>query len=101
MKCMFLAKRGRQDILTGISLLSTRVQTPNEDYWNKLNRLLSYLKSTINIILCLEADDVHELKWYVDASFGTHSDLKSHTGSIFTLGKGTICNDSNKQKVNA
>ena len=101
MKCMFLAKRGRPDILTGISVLSTRVLKPNEEDWNKLSRLLSYLKSTINIILRLEADDVQELKWYVDASFGTHSDLKSHTGSIFTLGKGAICNDSNKQKVNA
>ena len=37
----------------------------------------------------------------MDASFGTHSDLKSHTGSIFTLGKGAIYSDSSKQKVNA
>ena len=80
MKCMFLAKRGKPDVLTGVSALSTRVLTPNEDYWNKLTRLLSYLKSTIKIVLLLEADDIQELKWYVDASFGTHSDLKSHTG---------------------
>ena len=98
---MFLAKRGRPDILTGVSVLSTRVQNPNEEHWNKLKRLLSYLKNTNNIVLKLEADDIQELKWYVDASFGTHSDLKSHTGSIFTLGKGAICNDSSKQKVNA
>ena len=98
---MFLAKRGGPDILTGVSVLSTRVQNPNDEDWNKLKRLLSYLKNTINIVLKLEADDYQELKWYVDASFGTHSDLKSHTGSIFTLGKGAICNDSSKQKVNA
>ena len=65
-----------------------------------MSRQLIYFKTTINIVLRLEADDVQELKWYVAASFGTHSDLKSHTGSIFTLGKGAICNDSSKQKVN-
>ena len=101
MKCMFLAKRGRPDILTGVSVLSTRILTANEKDWNKLKRLLSYLKSTISIILQLEANDAQELKWYIDASFGTHNNLKSHTGSIFTLGKGAICNDSSKQKVNA
>ena len=100
MKSMFLAKKGRPGILTGISVLSKRVLKPNEEYWNKLNRLLSYLKTTINIISRLEVDDVQELKWYVDASFGTQSDLNSHSGSIFTLGKGAICNDSSKQKVN-
>ena len=52
-------------------------------------------------MLGLEADDAQELKWYVDASFGTHNDMKSHTGSIFSLGKGAIWNASTKQKVNA
>ena len=75
MKCMFLAKRGRRDVLAGVSVLSTRVLTPNQDNWNKLTRLRSYLKSRINIVLLLEADNVQELKWYIDASFGTHSDL--------------------------
>ena len=72
--------------------------SPNGDDWNKLIRLFSYLKSTINLVLLLEADDVQELIWYVDVSFGTHSDLKSHTGSVFILGNGAICNDSSKQK---
>ena len=39
MKCMFLAKRGRSDVLTGVSVLSTRVLTSNEDDWNELTRL--------------------------------------------------------------
>ena len=73
---MILAKRGRPDILTGVSVLSTIVMAPNENDWNKMIRLLSYLKTTINIVLRSEADDVQELKWYVVASFGTHSDLK-------------------------
>ena len=35
-KLMFLAKRGRLDILSGISYLSTRVSEPNEVNCNKL-----------------------------------------------------------------
>ena len=48
-----------------------------------------------------EADDTQELKWYVDAAFAVHKDMKSHTGSIFTLGKGPISSDSTKQKTNS
>ena len=66
----------------------------------KLTRLLSYLNNTSDMILCLEADDEQQLMWYVDTSFGTHNDLKSHTGSIFTHGKGALWNESTKQKVN-
>ena len=101
MKCMFLAKIARPDILVGIIYLSTRVMNSNEEDWKKLIRLLSYLKNTTEIVLYLEAEDTQQLKWYVDASFGTHNDMKSHTGSIFPLGKGAIWNASTKQKVNA
>ena len=73
----------------------------NEEGWIKLVRIISYLKNSIEIPLCLEADDVQELKWYVDASFGTHKDMKSHTGLAFTLGKVAIWKESTKQKVNA
>ena len=66
---MFLAKRGRPDIMTGVRVLSTRVLSPSENDWSKLIKILGYLKTTINKILILEADDVQVLRWYVDASF--------------------------------
>ena len=28
----------------------------------------------------LEANDISIIKWYVDASFAVHPDMKSHTG---------------------
>ena len=101
MKWMFLAKRARPDILLGINFLSTRVMKSNEEDCKKLVRTISYLKNSKEILLCLEADNVQELNWYVDTSIGTHKDMKSHTGSAFTLGKGAIWNESTKQKVNA
>jgi hypothetical protein len=32
--------------------------------------------------------------------FAIHKDMKSHTGATMTLGSGTICSISTKQKVN-
>ena len=39
-------------------------------------------------------------KTYVDASFATHPDMKSHTGGVFTLGRGITHHKSSKQKLN-
>ena len=64
-------------------------------------RTLGFLKETRDDILTLEADDTQILAWYVDAVFAVHPDMKSHTGMVFTLGKGAIISSSTKQKVNA
>ena len=64
-------------------------------------RTLGFLKETRDDILTLEADDTQILTWYVDAAFAVHPDMKSHTGMVFTLGKGAIISSSTKQKVNA
>lgn len=52
-------------------------------------------------MLTLEADDTQILTWYIDAAFAVHHDMRSHTGSTFSLGKGMIVSDSTKQKVNS
>ena len=41
------------------------------------------------------------ITWYVDAAFAVHEDMKSHTGAVMTLGMGSVCSFSLKQKVNA
>jgi hypothetical protein len=37
---------------------------------------------------------------YVDASYGVHPDLKSHTGSTISIGKGPVHCKSSTQKIN-
>jgi hypothetical protein len=39
-------------------------------------------------------------KWWVDASYAVHPDMKSHTGGVFSLGKGGIFGTSTRQKIN-
>jgi hypothetical protein len=100
MKAMFLCKRARPDIDQAISFLSSRVREANEGDWIKLLRVMSFLKGTIDDVLTLEADDTNTLTWYVDVAFAVHADMRSHTGAIFTMGKGAILSSSTKQKIN-
>ena len=45
-------------------------------------------------------DGTNIARWYTDASFAVHPDMKSHTGYIMTLGKGAVIASSTKQKIN-
>jgi len=100
-KLLYVAKRTRPDILLPVNFLCTRVKQPNEVDLNKLNRVLKYLNATKDMILELgmsvNEDDTIDLLSYIDASYSVHEDCKSHSGAIFSLGKGTFLPCSTKQ----
>jgi hypothetical protein len=100
MKGMFLCKRGCQDIQPAVAFMVTRVTEPNEGDWKKLVKMMKYLKATKDDVPYISADDTGTIQWHVDAAFTIHKDIKSHTGATLTLGSGTICSISTKQKVN-
>lgn len=97
---LYVAKRTRPDILLPISFLCTRVQSPDKDDYNKLRRCLSYLKEEDDLPVTLSADPDGIIKWWVDASFVVHKDMKSHTGACMSMGRGCPINISSKQKIN-
>ena len=99
-KLLFLCKRGRPDIQTAVSFLCTRVSCSDTDDMKKLRRVFQYLCGTLHLLLILEADNLHLLKWFIDGSFAVHWDMKGHTGGLFTLGKGAIIGISRRQKLN-
>ena len=99
-KGLFVSKRARPDIQPTNAFLCTRVQDPNEGDWEKLVRMMKYLNGTRNDALTLAADDLQVVKWYIDASFATHPDFKSHTGGNMTYGKGAPIAVSRKHKLN-
>lgn len=84
-KGLFLSKRARIDIHPTVSVLTTRVQKPNDSDWKKLIRLMKYLHSTKKWHKTLRADSLSIIKHYVDASFAVHPDFRSHTGSVMTM----------------
>ena len=98
-KLLFLCKRARPDIQTAVAFLCTRVKASDEDDYKKLTRVMRYLRSTTTMPLTLEADNLHIVKWWVDASYAVHPDMKSHTGGTMSLGKGAIYSTSTRQKL--
>ena len=99
-KLLFACKRARPDIQTAVAFLTTRVTKSDDDDWKKLKRCLQYLNSTIDLKLTLSADNMTVIKWWVDASYAVHKDMKSHTGAALSLGRGIIYGKSAKQKLN-
>jgi hypothetical protein len=98
-KLLFLCKRARPDIQTSVTFLCTRVKAPDADEYKMLARTIKYLQGMVNMPLMLEADNMHVVKWWGDASFAVHSDMKSHTGDVTSLGKGAIYGTSTRQKL--
>lgn len=99
-KSLFLAKRARPDILLAVAFLCTRVRAPNHHDWKKMGRLLQYLRGTASLPLTLEVDDSHVIKWWVDAAFAVSGDMRSHSGGTMSMGRGSICSSSMRQKLN-
>ena len=84
-----------------IAFLSTRTTKSDVDDWKKLKRLISYLKDTIHLKLRLSCNKgTPIIKWWVDAAYAVHADMKSHSGAILSLGNGCVYSKSNKQKIN-
>ena len=97
---LFVSHRGRPDFRTAISFLTKRVQTPDEDDYKKLARLVKYMRKTKFLRLTIEANFLDQNHWFIDGAFAVHPDMKSHTGSYMTFGKGMIDGASKGQKIN-
>jgi len=89
MKLMYLAKRSRPDILMPISYLATKSHGATVNDFNKLFRVLKYVNGTKELGLTLAPSSL-ELNCFIDASFAIHSDAKSHTGIVVSLGGDVI-----------
>ena len=70
------------------------------DDWKKLRHCILYLKSTLHMKRYLSADNLTNLMWWVDGSYGTHWDSEGHAGAMMSMGKSTIVNMSRKHKLN-
>jgi hypothetical protein len=99
-KLLYLCKRARPDLQPTVAYLTTRVTQPNVDDWKKLTRGIQYLRGSKDLYLTLEADDGVAVKWWIDASFAVHPDMRSHTGGTMSLGKGSVYSLSRKQRIN-
>ena len=79
-KLLYLSKRVRPDILVAVAFLCKRVQVPTEEDMKKLIRVLQYIRGTFDFGIKLEVGNSFSIIAFVDASYGVHTNMRSHTG---------------------
>ena len=99
-KMLFVSNHGRPDIQVAIAFLTTRTSNADIDDWKKLKRMLQYLHGTIDKVLTLSVSSTTIVKWWVDAAYAVHENMRSHSGGAMSMGQGVIKSKSSKQKLN-
>lgn len=89
MQLLYLSQQVRRDIRTAVFI----------DNHKKVGRVIKYLRGTIDLPLKLQGDGSGAIKWYVDALYAVHTDMKGHTSGTLSLGRGSIYSKSTKQKL--
>ena len=97
---LFLCMIEFPDIQPLVSFLTTRVISPDEDDSGKLKRGLKYLKGTLYMKLYLSEYELNIFRWWVNTSYGTHWDCRSHIRAVMSMGKGAIMSLSRNKKLN-
>ena len=99
MQGLYLSQQGRPDIRMAISFLRGRLTCPDEDDFKKLTRMIRYLRHTLHMCLVLSKDDTDNIRWWIDASYAVHPDMRGHTGATMSMGSGSVFSGSWKQKL--
>jgi len=102
MSLMYIARLTKPEILLSVSYLATRAQKVTQCDLKKLNRILRYLKATVNEKLIIKCDDL-QIGSHCDSSHGSHPSGHSHTGFNIWMGKtqSFLLAKSYKQKVSS
>jgi hypothetical protein len=81
-----------------VGFLCTRVKEPSIEDWEKMSKLLGYLKGTEDFVTRLKPNALFCVVAYVDSSFSAHPDGKYHSGVVVKVGGAPVFFGSKKQK---
>nr|AAO66536.1 retrotransposon protein, putative, Ty1-copia sub-class [Oryza sativa Japonica Group] len=96
---MYLASATRPDISFAVSKLSRFTSNPGDDHWHALERVMRYLKCTMELGLHYSGYPA-VLEGYSDSNWISDVDeIKATSGYVFTLGGGTVSWRSCKQTI--
>ncbi|XP_070031594.1 secreted RxLR effector protein 161-like [Nicotiana tomentosiformis] len=96
---MYLINFTRPDIAYDVCRLSIYTHNPNREHWSSLDRLMKYLRGTMNYGI-LYSEFPSTLEGYSDTNSISNSDeTKSISGYVFNLGGGAISQKSVKQTI--
>ena len=84
-----------------VNYLTTRVGKYTNFDASVVEHILKYLNGSIDRSLVASIDDTKNVKiqLFIDSSFHTHADGKSHSGACLSLGSGFVCWKSSKQTL--
>ena len=71
----------------------------NDDY-KKIVGMMKYIQGIIGLPEILSINNSVNIKWYVDAKFAVHKDMRSHTGGFMIMGIVGAFMHSSKQNLN-
>ena len=87
---MYLASATRLDISFAVSKLSRFVSNPGNDHWKALERVMRYLRGTMNYRIHYTGYP-RVLEGYNDSNWISDADeIKVTSGYVFTLGGGAV-----------
>ena len=96
---LYLCKRARPDIQLAVHYLCTRVKNPTLNDERKLDRVVGYLKGTIDRGRLITKDgEMTRIFAYIDAAFAAHEYGKSHSGAVIMMGNTMLEGITGKQK---
>lgn len=100
---LYLAVQSRPDILFSTTAMSRKCQSPTIADARAVSHIMNYIVGTRELALTLRGEDGIVLYATVDASYGTHTDSKSHSGCTVHLGinSGSFLTLSKKQTITA
>ena len=61
---------------------------------------MKYIQGKIGLALIFSIDKSGNIKWYVNAVFALHKDIRIHTGVFMNMGTGGAYVQSMKHKLN-
>jgi hypothetical protein len=99
MSLFYVGKSTRCEILFPVSYLATFSNAPYVSHWDKAIMVLKYLYGTAHYQLIHRCDGDYKLIAYIDASYLTHPDSKSHTGCLIYDRNNLLEASSNKQQL--
>ena len=80
MQLLYFSQRAQPDIRNADSFLCGRLQQLDVDNYKKMVQVIKYLQGTMDLLLRLHSHDTGKVKWWVNASYAVHPDMKGHIG---------------------
>ena len=84
-----------------LDFLTPRVQNPGGDDYKKLAHMICYIRVTLGMELTLKAESIDNIRWWIEAAYWLHPDLKVHSSGMMLLGKGAAASLLSMHRINS